>query len=114
MHSKEFWTDEAGDRWLFKPVERAGDEFIAFGEEAAYKIGRLIGPEAVEVHTIRLNGRLGSIQKWRTDLKDNFDFAGLAPADLSTIEIEQIQREHVVDWLFSNHDGHAKQFLRGP
>lgn len=112
-HSKEFWTDEAGDRWLFKPVERAGDEFIAHGEEAAYKIGRLIDPVAVEVRTIRLNGRLGSIQKWRTDLKDRFDFAGLDLTDLTTLDIEQIQREHVVDWLISNHDGHAKQFLRG-
>jgi SPP1 gp7 family putative phage head morphogenesis protein len=112
-HSKEFWTDGKGERWLFKPVERPGDEFIAYGEEAAYKIGRLIDPDAVEVRTIRLNGRVGSIQKWRTDLKAQLDFAGLDPAYLTTLDIEQIQREHVIDWLISNHDGHAKQFLRG-
>ena len=112
-HEKEFWTDEAGDRWLFKPVGKAEDEFIAHGEEAAYRIGRLIDPHAVEVRTIPLNGRLGSIQKWRTDLKEKFDFSGMDPADLTTLEIEQIQREHVIDWLISNHDGHAKQFLRG-
>ena len=111
-HAKEFWTDETGARWLFKPVERSGDEFIAHGEEAAYKIGRLIDPDAIEVRTIRLNGRLGSIQRWRTDLKSRFDFAGVDPVDLTTLEIEQIQREHVIDWLISNHDGHAKQFLR--
>jgi hypothetical protein len=112
-HSKEFWTDEKGEGWLFKPVERPGDEFIAYGEEAAYKIGRLIDPDAVEVRTIRLNGRVGSIQKWRTDLKAQLDFAGLDPTDLTTLDIEQIQREHVIDWLISNHDGHSKQFLRG-
>jgi len=111
-HAKEFWTDETGARWLFKPVERSEDEFIAHGEEAAYKIGRLIDPDAIEVRTIRLNGRLGSIQRWRTDLKSRFDFAGVDPVDLTTLEIEQIQREHVIDWLISNHDGHAKQFLR--
>jgi SPP1 gp7 family putative phage head morphogenesis protein len=111
-HAKEFWTDKNGDRWLFKPIERGGDEFISYGEEAAYKIGRLIDPEAIEVRTIRLNGRLGSIQKWRTDLKSRLDFAGVDPTDLTTLEIEQIQREHVIDWLISNHDGHAKQFLR--
>jgi len=111
-HSKEFWTDEKGDRWLFKPVERSGDDFIAHGEEAAYKIARLIDPEVVEVRTVRLNGRLGSIQKWRTDLKAKFDFAGMNPVELTTLDIEQIQREHVIDWLISNHDGHAKQFLR--
>ena len=111
-HSKEFWKDEAGDRWLFKPKEHAADHFIVHGEEAAYKIGRLIDPQAIEVRTIKLNGRVGSIQKWRTDLKKKIDFDGVNPAGLTTLEVEQVQREHVVDWLIANHDGHAKQFLR--
>ena len=111
-HEKEFWTDENGDKWLFKPIGRKDDEFIAFGEEAAYKIGRLIDPHSIEVRTIQLNGRTGSIQKWRTDLRDDFDFRNILPQDLTTIELEQIQREHVVDWLIANHDGHSKQFIR--
>lgn len=112
-HEKEFWTDENGDKWLFKPIGRKPDEFIAHGEEAAYKIGRLIDPEAIEVRTIRLNGRMGSIQKWRTDLKDDFDFRNTLPENLTASELEQVQREHVIDWLVSNHDGHPKQFIRG-
>ncbi len=111
-HSKEFWTDDAGDRWLFKPKEGAADAFIPHGEEAAYKIARLIDPDAIEVRTIRLNGRVGSIQKWRTDLKRKIDFDGVNPVELTTLDIEQVQREHVIDWLTANHDGHAKQFLR--
>ncbi len=111
-HAKEFWTDEAGERWLFKPAERAADDFIAHGEEAAYKIARLIDPDAIEVRTVRLNGKTGSIQKWRTDLKREIDFDGMSPVDLTTLDIERVQREHVVDWLIANHDGHAKQFLR--
>ena len=111
-HSKEFWTDDAGDRWLFKPKEQAADAFIPHGEEAAYKIGRLIDPDAIEVRTIRLNGRVGSIQKWRTDLKRKIDFDGVNPVELTTLDVEQVQREHVIDWLIANHDGHAKQFLR--
>lgn len=91
----------------------ARDEFIAHGEESAYLIGRLIDPEAVEVRTIRLDGRMGSIQRWRTDLREDFDFRNTLPENLSTLELEQIQREHVIDWLISNHDGHAKQFIRG-
>ena len=59
-----------------------------------------------------MNGRTGSIQKWRTDLRDDFDFRNILPQDLTTIELEQIQREHVVDWLIANHDGHSKQFIR--
>ena len=111
-HEKEFWVDEDGGRWLFKPVA-ARDEFVAHGEESAYLIGRLIDPDAVEVRTIRLNGRMGSIQRWRTDLQTDFDFRNTLPENLSTLELEQIQREHVIDWLVSNHDGHAKQFIRG-
>ncbi|QBG46055.1 phage head morphogenesis protein [Verrucomicrobia bacterium S94] len=111
-HEKEFWTDENGEKWLFKPAKNSSDNFIAHGEEAAYKIGRLIDPDAIEVRTIQLNGRTGSIQKWRTDLKSDFDFRGVLPENLSTLEIEQLQREHVVDWLIANHDGHSKQFIR--
>ncbi|HUT54386.1 MAG TPA: minor capsid protein [bacterium] len=111
-HTKEFWVDESGAKWLFKPIEKSGDEFIAQGEEAAYQIGRLIDPDAVEVRTINLNGKLGSIQKWHTDLQAKGDFSDVDPTQLTTTELEQIQREHVVDWLVSNHDGHSKQFLR--
>ena len=112
-HEKEFWTDENGEKWLFKPVKGSDDSFIAHGEEAAYRIGRLIDPSAIEVRTIELNGRTGSIQKWRTDLKSDFDFRNTLPENLTTLELEQIQREHVVDWLIANHDGHSKQFIRG-
>lgn len=111
-HEKEFWIDTDGHKWMFKPVGKASDDFIAAGEEAAYKIGRLIDPEAIEVRTIRLNGRTGSIQKWRSDLATKYDFSGLDITVLSPDEIAQVQREHVLDWLISNHDGHAKQFLR--
>jgi hypothetical protein len=30
----------------------------------------------------------------------------------TALAIEQSQREQVIHWLLSNHDGHAKQFLR--
>lgn len=112
-HAKEFWTDTEGRLWLFKPVKREGDGFVAFGEEAAYRIGRLIDPFAVEVRVIRLGGRLGSIQGWLTGLKDKPDFAGLDPTKLMPDEIRQIQREQVIDWLISNHDSHPGHFLRG-
>ena len=108
-HTKFFYTDEKGEKWLFKPADQ---EFLAHGDEAAYRIGRLIDPEAVEVRVITLNGKTGSIQKWKTGLAAKKDFSGIDPSDLSPGDIEQIQREHVVDWLISNHDGHGKQFVR--
>ncbi|MCE5322394.1 minor capsid protein [bacterium] len=111
-HEKEFWLDENSDKWLFKPVGESTDDFIAHGEEAAYKIGRLIDPDAMEVRTIQLNGRTGSIQMWRGKLAAKSDFSSFDITELSADDIAQVQREHVIDWLISNHDGHAKQFLR--
>jgi len=111
-HAKEFWIDENGNKWLFKPTGKRTGDFVAFGEESAYKIGRLIDPDAIEVRTIRLNGRTGSIQKWRTDLSVRYDFSEIEVTELFADEVAQIQREHVLDWLIANHDGHPKQFLR--
>ena len=109
VHTKEFWTDPEGNRWMFKPAD---SEYVAQAEEAAYRIMRLIDPRAVEVRTIKLNGRLGSIQQWRTDLMEQFDFNNIPIGQMTTSETQQIQREQVIDWLIANHDGHAKQFLR--
>jgi SPP1 gp7 family putative phage head morphogenesis protein len=36
-HTKYFFTDKEGDKWLFKPVN---ESFRAYGDEVAYRIGR--------------------------------------------------------------------------
>lgn len=113
-HTKYFFTDKKGDKWLFKPVS---ESFRAYGDEAAYRIGRLIEGKAVDVRFVQLDvpGRgnmKGSIQKWKTGLKDDFDFRNTPVANLNKDELEQLQREHVIDWLISNHDSHGKQFIR--
>ncbi len=110
VHAKEFWLDGEGHRWMFKPAD---SPLLAHSEEMAYRLGRLVDPEAIEVRVITLNGRIGSIQKMKTGLRRDYDFRDLA--DLSTLtreEIEQLQREHVVDWFVSNHDNHPQQFIR--
>jgi hypothetical protein len=117
-HPKEIWTDADGNDWLFKPME-PGKGIIPWAEEAASKVAQLVNAKtAVEVRTITLDGKFGSIQKM-VPLAAKKDFTsgqGNAPVDLATIpaaELKQIQREHVLDWLISNHDGHPGQFLRG-
>jgi len=113
-HTKYFYTDEKGERWLFKPVS---ESFRGHGDDVAYKIGRLIDNDAVEVRFVKLNvpgrGELsGSIQKWKTGLRQEFDFRNTPVTKLTKDELEQLQREHVIDWLISNHDSHGKQFIR--
>ena len=114
VHTKYFYTDQAGDKWLFKPIS---EDFRAWGDEVAYLIQREIDPDAIEVRVIELKdmrGRLrqGSIQKMKKGLKDPANFEKVDVASIDSAELVQIQREQVVDWLISNHDGHAGQFLR--
>ena len=112
-HTKYFFKDPDGQRWLFKPID---EEFRAWGDEVAYRIHREIDPEAVEARFIELTvkgrKRKGSIQRMRTGLRKPADYAGMDLSQLPQEELLQLQREHVVDWLISNHDGHAAQFLR--
>jgi len=109
-HRKYIYDDDQGNKWLFKPIS---EDFRAYGDETAYRIGRLVDPDAVEVRLIELDGETGSIQRMVPKLKSQKDFKGIDPKDLLPAELEQVQREHVVDWLISNHDGHWENFLRG-
>lgn len=104
IHAKEIWTDADGSEWLFKPAD-AG--FVVRAEEAVYKVQRLLDPDTPEVRFIELNGREGSIQRIIPDVTGE-----LVEANLNSAFIRgQIQREHVLDWLVSNHDPHIGQFI---
>ncbi|MDP2361954.1 MAG: phage minor head protein [bacterium] len=113
-HTKYFYRDQAGDRWLFKPIS---EEFRAWGDEVAYRLAREVDPDTVEVRFIELKDmhgrtRAGSIQKMKTGLRKPSSYADIDLATLEQAELAQLQREHVVDWLISNHDGHVGQYLR--
>jgi len=112
-HAKHFYMDkETGDQYLFKP----NDLHVAEAEASASKIARMIDPSSVEVNTAKLTlqgkKQTGSLQRMvpANQIREdgiNQDSLG----KLSKEQIRQIQREHVVDWLTGNHDGHGKQFL---
>lgn len=105
---KQIWKDGAGQEYLFKPM-KAGDEYIVEAEIAGSKISRVVTPEAPEVFGITLDGKYGSAQRL---LKTSGNLGEVALDRLTRAELAALQREHVVDWLISNHDGHAEQFIR--
>lgn len=109
IHYKEFWEDQHGNRYLFKPAE-PGLGWIARGEEFASRVGKAVDRHSIEVDYIELEGKPGSLQPWQTGVsgfKQGTDPASLAPGDLA-----QFQREHVIDWAIANHDSHIENFLR--
>jgi hypothetical protein len=108
---KQFYVDETGQKWLFKPAQASG-QFIPHGEEAASNVGRAMDPEAIEVHAVTLGGQVGSVQKWAEGTQP-VDF-GNGMKHLFSSDFADLQHEHVVDWAISNHDAHPGQFVRLP
>jgi len=116
MHSKEFFVDPSGERWLFKPFPNISAKeatFRGMSDEFAYKLQRVIDVDAPEARFVQMGNRRGSIQRWReggTGTLEDVKTAA-AVADLTPAQLAHIQREHVLDWLLSNHDGHGGQFV---
>ena len=119
-HYKEIYTDGAGAEWLFKPVSHANDNFLVYADEAAFKIGKAVLGDVIEVRAAELGGKFGSLQRLETNLAAQKDFtrgngAGNQPVamtSLSASDVAHLQSEQVVDWLISNHDAHPSQFVR--
>jgi len=114
MHEKQVWKDAAGDAWLFKPQERAGEEFRVRVEAAQSAVAKLVNPEAVEVRAMTLGGRFGSAQRMARSLAEPKDFGTIPPEQMTAQEVRDVQREQVIDWLTANHDAHPGQWLRTP
>ncbi|MHB9129973.1 MAG: phage head morphogenesis protein [Armatimonadota bacterium] len=112
VHPKQIYHDPDGNEWLFKPLEKASDAFLADADEMTYCVSRLLDPGAIEVRKITLNGQRGTLQRMKTGLQAQKNYDGMDPAAISPEEVAQLLRHHVVDWLLSNHDSHSANFLR--
>ena len=111
-HGAKVYTDPQGNRWLFKPPKDSGDAFLTTLDEAASRLQAQTGLKAPDTFVVTLGGKRGSLQRM-FDAKDAFP-SGLKPSTLSGDDLLAVQKEHVLDWLLSNHDGHHQQFLRLP
>jgi len=108
VHEKQVFEDAEGKRWLFKPVSKR-EEFRAWGDRAAAELAKRLGIPTPEVYVTEIEGRPGSLQQL-FDVAGNF--RGVNPTALTPAELARIQREHVFDWLISNHDGHPGNLIR--
>ncbi|MEO1960475.1 MAG: hypothetical protein ABGW82_05825, partial [Paracoccus sp. (in: a-proteobacteria)] len=99
-----------GTRWLFKPPKDPKDGFLATLDEAASRFQARVGLKAPDTYVVTLGGKRGSIQRM-FPASDGFP-NGFRPTDLKGHDLDLVQREHALDWLIANHDGHRDQFLR--
>lgn len=109
-HGAQVWKAPDGTRWLFKPPKNPADQFLVTLDEAASQLQAKAGLKAPDTFIVDLGGKRGSIQRM-FDSSEGFP-GGFKPTELKGPDLAAVQREHVLDWLLSNHDGHRDQFLR--
>jgi hypothetical protein len=108
-------VDAAGNKWAFKmmPEEWRGDI-----EHAALKVGKLLGftePDSViatmPAGMAEIAGQSGFVWRW---VEAGDTLVHLPPSELTDKQIQDVAREHVLDWLSANDDAHSKNFLQLP
>jgi hypothetical protein len=106
-HGAEVAADVTGKKFLVKPHAPYGD-FTSHGEVGASQLAKSVGLPTPEVHLTPD----GTVQELVPGAKDAFPGKQFDPAKLSSQDVLDLQKHHVLDWLIGNHDAHPGNFLR--
>lgn len=109
-HGAKMYDAPDGTKWLFKPPRDPRDGFLATLDETVSRFQARVGLRAPDTYVVSAGGKRGSIQRM-FPATDGFPH-GFHPARLTAADLGVVQREHALDWLLANHDGHRDQFLR--
>lgn len=106
---KPILVDESGTRYIFKVNPSTARNAV---QQAVGDLSGLIVPqgEFVPCAAIEYKGQKGSIQV-EVDRKGDGKQLGFTPQALTPQQKRDVQREAVLDWVFSNHDGHRGNVL---
>lgn len=105
---KFFVDDEKGEKFLFKVAK---EEFRPYVEDAAHQAASLFGFTPAQSIVTKVDGQLGQIQSLIDHTKE---IKGTAPQDLTDQQLQDVLREHVLDWAMDNDDAHDQNFLITP
>lgn len=108
-HGAQIYYDtKTGKNYLFKPTPAKLDHTIA-GDVAVSKLQQKLGIAAPELRPETIGGVKGSLQEW---IPSSPAFPGkFDPKQLSPAEINNLVKAQAFDWLVSNHDSHAANFI---
>lgn len=115
VHTKLGYQDPQGDKWIYKPQP----DFRAMVDRLAAELAIAVGRETTEVY-MWSNGKAhgsasakgGSIQKMFKGVSG--DLRAIKPEMLTAKDASDLQKEHLFDWLISQHDSHCKNVLQTP
>lgn len=112
QHQVDLYIDDKGKKWVFK----TDDEKISRAEEAAVRLSRLIlGPErAAAAKHVTVGGKPGVLIEWLKGSVFNDASHSNPPQTVLDKHLPEIIQHQVVDWIVSNHDSHAGNFLVTP
>jgi hypothetical protein len=109
-HGNKLFVDKDGRKWIFK----AANPTIARAEEAACRLGQLLMGDAVQpAKVVLIGGQLGVLvgempgEVWQ----DSSSMHSHPQLNYLKKYRDQIIQNELFDWLVSNHDAHAGQFL---
>jgi len=108
---------KTGQRYLFKPaIQKFGagklQPYKAKSQEGFAAIAAIARPDAhVPVETVEYKGQLGTIQPMMDVDPNQPDLNGVSPNDLTDQQKVDIASEHMLDWLMSQHDSFASNFI---
>ncbi len=107
-HGNQLFVDPSGKKFIFK----AADPTISRAEEAAARIGRLIlGDKVAPAKFVKLGGKSGVLIGEVAGHALNESNHSEPPQAALKEHFDDVIQHHIVDWLTSNHDGHAGNFL---
>lgn len=109
--SKVYFDPKTNKKYLFKPTPAKLDHTIA-ADIAVSKLQKLLLIPAPELRAETIDGVKGSLQEW---IPSKPAFPGKFGSDLkklSPAEINNLVAAQAFDWLVSNHDSHADNFLK--
>lgn len=107
-HAAQVWVDSKGQKWLFKPQQG----FLTEVDVATATLAKKLGHPAADTYKFALNGKEGSLQRM-------FSGGQAFPSGITQYNVDGIgsqkvlalQKEQVLDWLFSQHDSHSANFV---
>lgn len=108
---------KTGQRYLFKPaVQKSGPgealPYKAKSQEGFATVAAIVRPDAnIPVETVTYQGKLGTIQPMLDLDPESPDLNGVKPADLTDQQKVDVADEHLLDWLMSQHDSFASNFV---
>lgn len=121
---KVLYKDAKGKGYLFKlAVDKTGSgkikPFSVVAQVWFSKVAQVVKDEHIPMQAVVLGGELGTLQPFYGDVDQPGastpkSLKGVSPASLTPSQQQDVAEEHVLDWLMSQHDSHAENFLMLP